>query len=247
MQKMMSCKWHDQVFSFCSESHAAVCIWTTTVHALHCISLAVCNKAICHIIKDLLRWNLKYLLKTTGLISISVSQQQAPNPKENRWLYMQKYHILIHVQERFHITLGRCPEDEHNIIFSVVLWEAHNPNTGTNVQDSSWETAANLFKTRHPVNANNKQSIVIYQNKLHFCVLFYIWFFFSSIFKQFPETSKDILFVEKFILEDIFNFTTLFSRAYKIWKYKSSTKYLRLKKKIIFWLLINFYDIALEA
>lgn len=182
MQKMMSCKWHDQVFSFCSESHAAVCIWTTTVHALHCISLAVCNKAICHVIRDLLRWNLKYLLKTTGLISISVSQQQAPNPKENRWLYMQKYHILIHAQERFHITLGRCPEDEHNIIFSVVLWEAHNPNTGTNVQDSSWETATNLFKTRHPVNANNKQSIVIYQNKLHFCVLFYICFFFSVLF-----------------------------------------------------------------
>lgn len=135
-----------------------------------------------------------------------------------------KYHILIHGQECFHITLGKCPEDEH-IIFSVVLWDAHNSNTGTKVQDSFWETAANLFKTRHQLKVKNKQSIVIYQNKLHSYVLFYIWFFFCSIFIQFSETPKDILFVKKFILEDIFNFTMLFSGAYKIWKYKSFTKY----------------------
>lgn len=135
-----------------------------------------------------------------------------------------KYHILIHVQELSHITLGKCPEDECNIIYSVVMWEVHNSDADTKAQDSFWASAANIPETSHQVKAKNKQSVVTYQNKLHSYVLFYIWIF-LFYFIQFSKTSKDFLFVKKFIPEDIFNFTMLFSGACKIWKYKASTKY----------------------
>lgn len=133
-----------------------------------------------------------------------------------------KYYILIHGQECFHITLGKCPEDEH-VIFSVVLWEAHKLNMGTKVQDSFWETAANLFKTSHQLRAKNKQSIVTHQNKLHSYVLFYIWFFSVLFLYNFQKHLKTFCLLKNSYWK-IF-LTLLFSGAYKIWKYKSFTKY----------------------
>lgn len=59
-------------------------------------------------------------------------------------------------------------------------------------------------------------------------MLFYIWiylFYFYTIFKNIWRLLFVCLLVKKFILEDIFNFTMLFSGAYKIQKYKVSTKY----------------------
>lgn len=123
MRKTISCKWHYQVFSFCSQLHAAVCTGTATVRALHCTSLAVCNKAICHVRRDLLRWNLKYLLKTTGLITISVSPQQAPN-------IQRKIDDCVHFMETPYF--GPCTRTlPHNTGKMSRRWAQHHLQCGT--------------------------------------------------------------------------------------------------------------------
>lgn len=54
-------------------------------------------------------------------MTISISEKQTFKGKQIIVHILWKYHVLIDVQEPSHITLGKCPEDEHNLIYSVVL------------------------------------------------------------------------------------------------------------------------------